>query len=245
MKLSIPIACSLALSVSCGIQSSFEMRSSGLSGVKGSGVVIEETRDVAAFDSIRVEGSLDVVLSLGEAGPLRIKAEDNLAPLVIATVKGSELILKTSNSYNTEIGIEVYVTTEGIRAIKVSGSTDVLCQGLFEVEELALEASGSSDIECTVRAGSLTAASSGSSDIRLSGQVNLFNVIASGASDVAAFELVAWDVDVTTSGSSDASVNARNLQAHASGASDIRCRGPVERFTGKSLGAGSIEAEGA
>ena len=107
MKPLLFFTCTLALSVSCGIQSSFEMHSSGLSGVKGSGVVIEETRDVAAFDSIRVEGSLDVVLSLGEAGPLRIKAEDNLAPLVIATVKGSELTLKTSDSYNTKIGIEV------------------------------------------------------------------------------------------------------------------------------------------
>jgi hypothetical protein len=244
MKLSIPITCALALSVSCGIQSSFEMHSSGLSGVKGSGVVIEETRDVAAFDSIRVEGSLDVVLSLGEAGPVRIKAEDNLAPLVIATVKGSELTLKTSDSYNTKVGIEVYVTAEDIRAIKASGSTDVLCQGLFEVEELDLEASGSSDIECAVKAGSLTVTASGASDIRLSGDVNLLNVVASGSSDVAAFELVAAEADVKTSGASDASVNAKFLQAHASGSSDIRYRGLPEKLTSKDRGAGSIGPEG-
>ena len=244
MKLSIPIACSLALSVSCGVQSSFEVHSSGLSGVKGSGVVIEETRDVTTFDSIRVEGSLTVVLSLGEAGPLRIKAEDNLAPLVIAAVKGSELTLKTSDSYSTKVGIEVYVTAPDIRSIKASGSTDVLCQGLLEVEELALEASGASNVECTIHAENLTATASGSSDIHLSGHVKLLSVTASGASDVAAFELFAWDVDVTTSGSSDASVNARNLQAHASGSSDIRYRGPIERFITKCLEAGSIEGEG-
>ncbi len=45
MKLSLPIACSLAISFSCGIQSSFEISASGFSGVKGSGAVTEETRD--------------------------------------------------------------------------------------------------------------------------------------------------------------------------------------------------------
>ena len=241
MKLSIPIACSLALSVSCGIQSSFETHSSG---VKGSGVVIEETRDVAAFDSIRVEGSLSVVLSLGEAGPLRIKAEDNLAPLVIAAVKGSELTLKTSDSYSTKVGIEVYVTAPDIRSIKASGSTDVLCQGLLEVEELALEASGASNVECTIHAENLTATASGSSDIHLSGHVKLLSVTASGASDVAAFELVATEADVETSGASDASVNTKVLRAHASGSSDIRYRGLPEKLTSKDRGAGSIGPEG-
>jgi hypothetical protein len=244
MKLSIPIACLLALSVSCGIQSSFEMHSSGLSGVKGSGVVIEETRDVTTFDSIRVEGSLNVVLSLGEAGPLRIKAEDNLAPLVIATVKGSELTLKTSGSYSTKIGIEVYVTTTDIRAIKASGSTEVFCQGELKADDLNLEASGSAEIQCAMKAGSLTVVAGGASDIRLSGDVNLLNVLTSGASTVTAFELFAAEAEVNTSGASNASVNANVLQAHASGASNLRYRGLPEKLTSKDRGTGSVGPEG-
>jgi len=247
MKLFTALACSLALSVSCGTQPSFEVKttvSSSPSYAKGSGVVIEETRDIAAFDSIWVKGSLNVLLSMGEPGPLRIKAEDNLAPLVVATVNGSELTLKTTGSYSTEVGITVYVTTADIRSITAGGSTDVLCQGRLEVDELELDASGSSDIECAVKAGSLTVVTSGSSDIRLSGNVDHLEVVASGSSGVAAFELVAAKADVKASGSSDASVNATVLRAHASGSSDIRYRGLPEKLDSSSRGVGSVGPEG-
>ncbi len=256
MKPSTTLTCSLALFVSCGLQissegettssshSSFFSTSSDSDAVKGSGVVIEETRDVAPFDSIKVGGSMNVILSQGEPGPLRIKAEDNLAPLVVATVSGSELTLRTTGSYSTKVGITVYVTTADIRSITAGGSTDVLCQGRFEVDELELDASGSSDIECAVKAGSLTVVTSGSSDIRLSGNVDHLEVVASGSSDVAAFELVAAKADVKASGSSDASVNAKVLRAHASGSSDIRYRGLPEELTSSDSGAGSVGPEG-
>jgi len=244
MKISTALACSLALSVSCGTQSTFEVSSSGFGGLEGSGVVIEETREVAAFDSIKVEGSINVILSQGEARPLRIKVEDNLASLVEAEVTGSELTLKTTGSYSSKVGINVYATTAQIRSIKSGGSTDVLCQGRVEVDELELEASGSSDIECAVKAGSLIVVASGSSDIRLSGDVGLLHVVAGGSSDVEAFELVAAEADVKASGSSDASVNAKVLRAHASGSSDVRYRGLPEKLSSSDRGSGSVGPEG-
>ncbi len=245
MKLSTTLTCSLALFVSCGLQISSEGETTSFSvssdsdTVKGSGVVIEETRDVAPFDSIKVGGSMNVILSQGEPGPLRIKAEDNLAPLVVATVNGSELTLKTTGSYSTKVGINVYVTTADIRSIKSGGSADVLCQGRVEVDELELDASGSSDIECAVKAGTLVVFASGSS-----GVVDLLQVVAGGSSGVAAFELVAAEADVKTSGSSDATVNAKILRAHASGASDIRFRGLPENLTSSDSGSGSVGPEG-
>jgi hypothetical protein len=244
MKKFLLLTCSLALSVSCDLQSSFKMVTSGSSGVTGSGVVVEETRDVASFDSIKVEGSLSVHLSLGQPGPLRIKAEDNLIPLVIATVKGSELTLRTEGSYNTEVGIEVYATIADIHSIKTSGSTDVSCQGELKADEVNLEASGSSEIQCALKAGSLTVVASGASDLRLSGEVDLLNVQADGASTVAAFELFAAEAEINTSGASNVAVNANVLQTHASGASNIRYRGLPEKLTSKDRGTGSIGPEG-
>ena len=244
MKISAALACSLALSASCGVQSTSEVTSSGFGGLKGSGVVIEETREVAAFDSIKVEGSINLILSLGDPRPLRIKVEDNLASLVDAKVTGSELTLRTTGSYSSEVGINIYATTAQIRSIKSRGSTDVLCQGRVEADELELEASGSSDIECAVKAGSLVVIASGSSDIRLSGDVDLLQVVAGGSSSVGAFELVAAEADVKASGSSDASVNAKVLRAHASGSSDIRYRGLPEKLSSSDRGSGSVGPEG-
>ena len=256
MKPSTTLACSLALFFSCGLQissegettssshSSFFSTSSDSDAVKGSGVVIEETRDVAPFDSIKVEGSMSVILSQGEPGPLRIKVEDNLAPLLVVTVKGSELTLKTTGSYSTKVGIEVYATTADIRSIKSGGSSDVLCQGKLEVDKLELDASGSSNIECAVKARSLIVLASGSSGVEVSGVADLLQVAASGSSGVAAFELVAAEAGVKATGASGASVNAKVLRAYASGASDIRYRGLPENLTSSDSGAGSVGPEG-
>jgi len=235
MKIFAALACSLALSSSCGVR---------FTALKGSGTVVEEARDVAPFDSVRVEGSINLILSRGEAGPLRIKVEDNLAPLVVATVEGSELLLKTTGSYTTKVGINVYATTADLRSIKSSGSTDVLCQGRVEVDELELEASGASDIECAVNSGSLTVVAQGSSDVRISGAVDLLQVVAEGSSDVAAFELLAAEADVKASGSSDIYVNAKVLRAHASGSSDVRYRGLPEKLSASDRGSGSVSPEG-
>ncbi len=250
MKTAAALVCSLALSASCSLQSSSGGETSttsffsGSSSTKGSGVVLEETRDVASFDSVRVEGSINLILTLGEPGPLRIKADDNLVPLVVATVKGSELTLKTKGSYSTKVGINVYATTADLRSIKSSGSTDVLCQGRVEVDELELEASGASDIECAVNSGSLTVVAQGSSDVRISGAVDLLQVVAEGSSDVAAFELLAAEADVKASGSSDIYVNAKVLRAHASGSSDVRYRGLPEKLSASDRGSGSVSPEG-
>ena len=84
----------------------------------------------------------------------------------------------------------------------------------------------------------------GSSDVEVSGVVDLLQVVAGGSSDVAAFELVAAEADVKTSGSSDATVNAKILRAHASGASDIRYRGLPENLTSSDSGSGSVGPEG-
>ena len=69
-------------------------------------------------------------------------------------------------------------------------------------------------------------------------------VVVEEARDIAAFELVAAEADVKASGSSDASVNAKVLRAHASGSSDIRYRGLPEKLTSSDRGLGYVGPEG-
>ena len=235
MKTIITLSCLAVLASSCA----FNLGST----VIGSGDVVEVTRDVGSFDSIDVSSSIDVFISQGEAGPLTIKAEDNLVPLVKTTVRGSTLRIDISGSYSTKVGIDVFLTTPKLRSIIASGSSDVLGEGRFESEELSIQTSGSSDVECAVVVGSLSLKSSGSSDIVISGTAKTLSVVASGSSDVSAFELVAIDAEVKTSGSSDALVNARNLDARATGSSDIRYRGLPEKLNTSDSGSASIGPE--
>ena len=212
--------------------------------LKGSGNVVEELREVASFDSIKVGSTINVHLSQGEAQPIKVKAEDNLLPILVTKVTGSVLRIETSGSYITSVGFHVYVTTPKLRSISASGSSDVFGEGLIESEELSIQTSGSSDVECAVVAGNLTLKSSGSSDIVVSGTAQTLTVVSSGSSDVSAFELVAVEAEVKSSGSSDIQVQAKILRADASGSSDIRYRGLPEHISTSDSGSASIGPEG-
>jgi len=118
-----------------------------------------------------------------------------------------------------------------------------LGEGRIESEDLAIQTSGSSDVECAVVTRSLSLRSRGSSDIVVSGTTDALKVTSSGSSDVNAFELLAVDAEVRTSGSSDALVNAKNLEARASGSSDIRYRGLPEKLNTSDSGSASIGPE--
>ena len=52
----------------------------GLTGVRGSGSIIEEGREVGDFTGVALAGVGDLTIEVGERESLRIKAEDNLMP---------------------------------------------------------------------------------------------------------------------------------------------------------------------
>ena len=60
-------------------------------GVRGSGNVVTETREVSGFDSIHVDYPARVLISQGSAETLKIEAEDNLLPGLKTEVGGNEL----------------------------------------------------------------------------------------------------------------------------------------------------------
>ena len=164
--------CLLPIAIACSINL----------GVVGSGNVIEELRDVGAFDAIRVDGSVDVFLAQGEAAPVRVVAEDNLLPIVETTVKGTTLTIKTTGSYSTKVGIDIYVTLPTLRSISTSGSSDVYGEGTFEADSLTIKTSGSSDAQ--VNAKILDARATGSSNIRYRGSPQKLNTSDSGSASI-------------------------------------------------------------
>src|SRR5512136_2425412 len=71
--------------------------------VRGSGKVVSETRPVSGFTSVSVTCAGEVQITQGNADALVIEAEDNVLPLLVSEVHGSQLVLKTkpNTSYNT------------------------------------------------------------------------------------------------------------------------------------------------
>ncbi len=98
--------------------------------------------------------------------------------------------------------------------------------GKIQVPELMMEVTGESDFKGGVVVSKLTMNLSGSSDIRISGSADKVTIRASGASDVRGYDLVTDFCDAKVSGASDINITVnKELNAHASGSSDIYYKG--------------------
>jgi uncharacterized protein YaiE (UPF0345 family) len=138
--------------------------------------------------------------------------------------------------------MKAYVSFRQLNEIKASGASDVFINGVVKSDALKIDISGASDFQGAIDAGTLDLHQSGSSDSKMSGRAGAAKVHLSGASDLKAFELATEVLEVHASGSSnvDMTVN-KELFVHASGASDVRFKGPGVVKEVKTSGASSVK----
>ncbi|MDR2912726.1 MAG: DUF2807 domain-containing protein [Alistipes sp.] len=113
--------------------------------------------------------------------------------------------------------------------LQCSGATEVSLN-LPATRELAVVASGASEIDITARGLDYSKIGvSGASEVDLYGDGRQGDWTVSGASELSAERFVVRDLSITSSGASDAKVNATGtLNAKASGASTVRYAGRPE-----------------
>lgn len=170
----------------------------------GSGKVAEEARPVGPFDAIELGGSGRLIFRQGDEDSLKIKADDNVLPLITANVEGSTLHLgiRDNVSIETHSSIVYTVTAKTLKALRVSGS------GSAKLESLSTER--------------LDVRISGSGAVAASGRAEHQNVDISGSGDFDGKACVGAEADVRISGSGRAVVNvSERLDAHVSGSGDV------------------------
>ncbi len=195
----------------------------GTSGVRGSGTIATEEREISEFETLVVKGAADVDVTIGENLSLSVEADDNLLPLITTDVRGSRLLVSSRGTYRTRHGVKIVLTTPSLSGVTVSGSGTVRIDGLSE-GELDLSILGSGDIVAVGGIDSLDASVSGSGDIDVS-------------------RLIARDVKAAIMGSGDIDVHAtEKLEATITGSGEITYRGDPGSVDRNVLGSGSISA---
>jgi hypothetical protein len=189
-----------------------------------------ETRPLEGFDAIEVGGGIDLFLRQGAGFVVEVEADDDELSEIVTEVRNRTLQIRRKSSFDFfDWGGDhgsVRIALPTLVSLTASGGSDVRTEGTFTSDRLQLVASGGSDLEIAVAAGTLEAEASGGSDLRLSGSTRSANVRSSGGSDLNASGLTADEVDVRSSGGSDVSIAVRNkIVAHASGGSDIAYSG--------------------
>src|SRR3712207_1838364 len=64
-----------------------------LFGVNGSGNLISETRQVAGFSAVDLDGVGELNIQQGSTESLLIEGDDNIVPLITSTVRNGRLVL--------------------------------------------------------------------------------------------------------------------------------------------------------
>lgn len=174
---------------------------------RGSGVLASQTRTLADFREVRVRGSGDVRIQVGQATGAVVRCDDNLIERVRTTVTDGVLVIELEpGSYSFKQRLELDLTTPTLASCGIEGSGDATLSGLA--------------------GGDLRLGISGSGSIRATGTVDALHAAVSGSGSIAARELGARTASVSIAGSGDVHVWAsENLDVSISGSGDVLYRG--------------------
>lgn len=200
------------------------------------------------FSSVSVSSGIDLYLEpSSKTEAILVTEKKNLNDVEIF-LKGDKLIIKMKPAFmriNTS-SIKVYLSYKQLKAIEASGGSDVYTNNgsTLTANTLSLDASGGSDYKLKLNSEKLECSLSGGSDADLTGTATYASYDISGGSDVKAKDLNSKVCKIDASGGSDAIVNvSEDLEANASGASDIYYYGNPKKKNISSSGASSIKSK--
>lgn len=190
-------------------------------GIKGSGNVVTETRNVSGFKSLEAGGVFQVEVSAQKDFSVQVEADDNLLPLIKTEVINGKLVISNEKHFNSRNKILVRISAPDIEGIEVHGAAKL---SLKDVKNSALKVD-----------------TSGASKVSVAGETVNLDIEVSGASKVDAAGLQAENATVDASGASSVLVSvAGDLKADASGASKIKYNGTPRNIEKRTSGASKV-----
>ena len=194
-------------------------------GLRGSGNLITETRDVSGFDEIVVLGSGNVIVDVTGSESLEVEAEDNIMPFLTTEVVGGRLELgfESGQLLSPRRDITYTITAAQLNGVTIRGSGDIDASNI-DTDTFEVEISGSGDVEPEGTSDDLRVTISGSG--RFDGtdlESTTGEVKVSGSGNVVVN--VTDELDVTVSGSGDVKyIGDPSLNSRVSGSGDVSQR---------------------
>jgi len=190
-------------------------------GVKGSGVLITEKRELSGFKGVDVGGIFQVEVTAQKDFAVEISGDDNIVPMVKTYVSNGVLKIESDGHFSNSNPIKVRISAPDIESVEASGASRVAVT--------------------TLKNSSLDVNTSGASRVSIAGETSNLKIDVSGASSVDAEALRAGNAEVDARGASSASVFALDhITADASGASKIFYSGTATSVEKKTSGASRI-----
>lgn len=209
----------------------------------------QQRKITGSFTGVSVSGSIDLYLSQGNEEVVVVSAADTeLRDRIVTEIKNGvlEIYFKGKGlKWTRDKKLKAYVSFKTLSKLEASGASDIYANGVIKSNTLQLTLSGSSDFKGAVDLQELSLNQSGSSDSQISGRADKINILISGASDVKGYDLITDYCEANASGASDIQLTVnKEINAIASGSSDINYRGSATVSNVKSSGSSSVKKSG-
>ena len=214
--------------------------------VVGSSNIITQEKQLSAYDRIEVLGSYDVIFTDGEVGKIKIKAPDNILPLIQTEVSDGLLRIDTGkNRYKLKEPIIIYVPVDSrLKQVDIKGSADIYSEKNLETKALNVGIYGSGDVRLQVEASSLALKIDGSGNIRVGGKTDNLSININGSGDVEVPNLKAEKAAISISGAGDVSAYVtEDVDISIAGSGDVIIKGNPKKIKQKINGSGRVNVK--
>ena len=175
--------------------------------IVGSGTIINQTRNIDAFQKVSISSTVNARISFGSSTGLTVSADDNIIDLVETRVENGTLFISLEDGNYNDITIDVDATSPELIALSSSGVNNITIAGYEDVDALEVEMTGVGNISA-------------------SGSANQLTIISSGSTSFSGFDFVATNCTVNLSGVSNVEITANeSLNGNLSGVGNIFYKG--------------------
>lgn len=234
----------LVLLAACSAGNAQENEDGQASGAQG-----RRSFQVGAFEKVALEGSHDVVVTVGGQPSVRAEGDAELIERLDIKVENGALKIGTRRDGNGWFGrnrgsVTIYVTAPALSGAAISGSGDLRVDRV-QAARFDAAVSGSGDLQIgALRARQSRFTIAGSGDIRASGEAEQAEISIAGSGNLALDGLSIRRASVSIVGSGNVDLQASEaVSGSIMGSGDINVRGGARCSVSK-MGSGDLNCGG-
>lgn len=200
-----------------------------------------EQRVLEKFTGVKVSEGINLNLKKGEQESVKLAVEGTHPDNVITEVSGDYLKIYLKPGQYRNVKVKAEITYTQLSMLMASSGARVYSDEPVRAKSIKIHASSDATVELLIEAGETEVHASSAADVTLRGKTSKLIADISSAGSLQALDFRADAVQVDVSSEGTACVHAlQELEARASSAGAIRCKGNPARFLTHSSSAGSI-----
>ncbi len=209
-----------------------------LYGIKGSGKVVKQERQVEKFGAILASAGIEVILIQDSVVKVVVVADDNLQEIIRTEVTNGALKIYPEKRISSCTSKKVLVTFKTIHSLEGSSGTEITSKTGLKMPSLQISISSGADLNLSLAVERLSVDGSSGGQIKLSGESESLDVNGSSGANIKADGLLSKICNAGASSGANLKIYAtEKISIHASSGGNVQVAGnPNERNVEKSSG---------